>query len=74
MDFTNAAKITIEFETLQDLLTKRTGNPIGNEEIPELLRKAIQSGGKVRLTNVDGLNSCELRLRDDGEFAYVPLA
>ena len=74
MDSTKAAKITIEFETLQDLLAKRTGNPIGDEEIPEILRKAIQSGGKVLLTDVDGLNSYELKLKDDGEFTYESLA
>jgi hypothetical protein len=70
MDFTKIAKITIELEALQDLLNKQTGNSIANEDIPEILRKAIQSGCKVLLTDINGRNTCVLRLKDDGGFAY----
>lgn len=72
MDFTKAATITIVYESLQDLLAKRTGNPIANEEIPEMLRLAIQSGTKVLLTDVLG-HDFELKLGADGKFTYEPV-
>ena len=74
MDFAKIATITIAFEALQDLLAKRTGNPIANEELPEMLRAAIQSGTKVLLTDVLGHNSLELKLGSDGQFTYEPTA
>ncbi len=74
MDFTKVATITIKFEALQDLLAKRTNNPIADAEIPEMLRTAIQSGAKVLLTDVLGHNSLELKLGIDGNFMYEPVA
>ena len=74
MDFSKVATITIAFEALQDLLAKRTGNPIANEEVPEMLRTAIGSGVKVLLTDVVGNNSLELKLNSDGQFRYEPAA
>ena len=74
MDFSKVATITIAFESLQDLLHKRTGNPIANEEIPEMLRTALKSGAKVLLTDVLGNNSLELKLDGDGRFLYEPAA
>ena len=72
MDFSKVATITIEFETLQDLLRRRTGNPIANEEVPEMLRAAIKAGAKVLLTDVLGDDSIELKLDAEGQFRYEP--
>lgn len=72
MDFSKVATITIAFESLQDLLHKRTGNPIANEEIPEMLRTALKSGARVLLTDVLGHNSLELKLDGNGRFLYEP--
>jgi hypothetical protein len=74
MDFAKATTITIAFDALQDLLAERTGNPIANEEIPEILRTAIQSGTKVLLTDGHGNNAHQLNLGPDGQFTYVSVA
>ena len=74
MDFSKVATVTIAFETLQDLLAKRTGNPIANEEVPEMLRAAIRAGARVLLTDISGNDSLELKLDEQGNFVYVPAA
>lgn len=72
MDLSKVSTITIAYESLQDLLGQRTENPMANEEIPELLRSAIQAGVKVLLTDLLGKNSLELKLDGQGRFIYVP--
>ncbi|MDQ1118903.1 MULTISPECIES: hypothetical protein [Pseudoxanthomonas] len=72
MDVTKASLITIEFEAFYDLLAKKTANPISEEEVPEMLRTAIQSGTKVLLTDVHGGDSLELKICADGKFVYEP--
>jgi hypothetical protein len=70
MDLSKIATITIAYESFQDLLHERTGNPIANEEIPEMLKSALQSGVTVLLTDVEGRNSRELMVDDKGRFHY----
>ena len=74
MDFNKVATITIGFDDFQDLLAQRTGNPITEEEVPEMLRTAIKSGAKVILTELDGSSSLELKLNSNGSFIYESVA
>jgi len=43
-------KLTIEFDTLSDLLAKTTNNPLAEEVIPSFLRDLIERGGEVTVT------------------------
>lgn len=66
--------ISIDQDSFEDLINGRTGNPIADEEIPELLRKAIQSGRVVLLDGPDARATFKLQIGTDGKFQYVPLA
>ena len=74
MDLSKVATITIACESLRDLLHERTGNQIANADIPEMLRLAIESGVRVLLTDLHGIESLELKLDKEGRFQYFPVA
>ena len=40
-------KISINSETLQDIMMRTTNNPIAEDEIPKLLADIITSGGTI---------------------------
>jgi hypothetical protein len=64
--------ISIPEQNLADLLARRTGNPIAEEDTPQRLRDAIRSGDVVILTDIYGKDSVRLQL--DGEnFVYLPI-
>lgn len=63
--------IDISEESFEDLSRRLTGNPIAESEILDLLRKAIQSGKSVVLTDPNGKPSYTLQLDDQGKFNYV---
>ncbi len=46
-------EMTIEYDALKDLLHKNTGNPIAEEEIPQMVKDIIKAGGKVECTLED---------------------
>lgn len=66
--------ITIEQDCFADLLAGRTGNPMADDEIPEMLRTAIKAVGVVLLTESNGKASYKLTLSVDGQFQYVAVA
>lgn len=49
----NEHEITINQDTLKELLAKNTNNQIADEKIPEILRKAILNGADVLVTDSD---------------------
>ena len=58
--------ITIDKVSFED-----AGNPIVDDEIPEILRAAIKAGSVVLLTEPDGKTGHKLTLGADGRFQYV---
>ena len=71
MDMTRPIS-TIAQDSFEDLLAGRTGFPMADEQIPELLRSVIKSGHIVLLTDPDGKPSYTLSLSDDGKFRTTP--
>lgn len=66
--------ITIGQDSFEDLLAGRTGNPIAENEIPEMLRAAIKTGRLVLVTGPDGKASHKLILSADGKFQCLPIS
>jgi hypothetical protein len=73
MDFSRIREITISHLDFDDLIAKRTGNPIAEGEVPDMLKRAIADGARVILTDPFGSNSCQLKLNGDGQFHYGPV-
>jgi hypothetical protein len=73
MNVEKIARITISYQSLDDLIAARTGNPIAEAEIPGMLKDAIRRGTPVILTDIYGKDSASLQLKD-GKFVYIPVA
>ncbi len=56
---------TIGSDPWMDLLMKKTGSPVTEEEVPKLLRNMIEKGGTVTIELGEGALSLTLR---DGKF------
>lgn len=74
MDMQRIKTITIAHLDFLDITNRKTGNPIAESEIREMLRQAIKSGVQVVVTDPNGSQSCQLILSKDGQFQYAPLA
>lgn len=72
MDLHRIQKITIAHLDFQDLTSHRTGNPVAEDELPELLRKAIKTGVCVEITDPDGIEAYRLMLDQNEQFQMVP--
>ena len=73
MDFLKGVtSITISYLDLQDLLAKTTNNPIAEAEVPSMLKEAISKEIKVKITDHEGNDSCQLVL-DGDDFKFSPL-
>lgn len=66
----NEHEISIGQDTLSSLIAKTTNNPMADEEIPEMLRKAIRNGATVLVTDSDGKPIHKLSLEKNGAFIY----
>ncbi len=64
--------INIEKESLEDILARKTGNSLADEEIPEMLRTAIKNGAIVLITE-SGNVAYKLSLSKNGQFEYISL-
>ncbi len=72
MDLHRIQKITIAYLDFQDITSHRTGNPVAEDELPELLRKAIKAGVFVEITDPDGNEVYRLTLYQEDQFQIVP--
>ena len=72
MDLHRIHKITIAHLDFQDLINHQTGNPVAEDELPELLRKAIKAGVYVEITDPDGIEAYRLTLDQNEHFQMVP--
>ncbi len=72
MDLHRIQKITIAHLDFQDLTSHRTGNPVAEDELPELLRQAIKTGVCVEITDPDGIEAYRLMLDQNEQFQMVP--
>ncbi len=72
MDLHRIQKITIAHLDFQDLINHQTGNPVAEDELPELLRKAIKAGVYVEITDPDGIEAYRLTLDQNERFLMVP--
>lgn len=68
----SATHITISYESLTDLLTRTTNNPLAEAEVPELLREAIRRGITVEVSVPTDSRSFRLVLNGD-KFGFEPL-
>lgn len=66
----NEHEITIGQDALSSLIEKTTNNPMADEEIPEMLRKAIRNGATVLVTDSNGKPIHKLSLGKNGAFIY----
>lgn len=71
MDLHRIQKITIAHLDFQDLTSHRTGNPVAEDELPELLRKAIKAGVYVEITDPNGIEAYRLMLDQNEQFLMV---
>jgi AmiR/NasT family two-component response regulator len=74
MDMQRIKTITIAHLDFLAITNGKTGNPIAESEIPEMLRQAIKTGVQVVITDPMGNQSCQLILSKAGQFQYAPLA
>lgn len=74
MDMQRIKTITIAHLDFLDITNGKTGSPVAESEIPEMLRQAIKTGVQVVITDPMGNQSCQLFLGKDGQFQYAPLA
>lgn len=74
MDLHRIQKITIAYLDFQDITSHRTGNPVAEDELPELLRKSIKAGVYVEITDPDGNEVYRLTLDQDDKFQMVSRA
>ena len=72
MDLHRIQKITIAHLDFQDLTSHRTGNPVAEDELPALLRKAIKAGVYVEITDPNGIVAYRLMLDQNDQFHMVP--
>jgi hypothetical protein len=71
MDFADIKSITISHLNFQDLVARRTNNPLAEAEIPTMLREAIEHGVEVIITDSTGDASCKLVLNGEN-LEYEP--
>lgn len=62
--------LTIDCDSLNDLLEGSTNNPVCEMEVCELLRKVIQSGGRVIVTGTGRQSNSLLSITEMGDFSY----
>lgn len=74
MDLHRIRKITIAYLDFQDITSHRTGNPVAEDELPELLRKSIKAGVSVEITDPEGNEVYRLTLDQDDQFQMVSRA
>jgi hypothetical protein len=72
MDLHRIQKITIAYLDFQDLTNHRMGNPVAEDELPELLRKAIKTGVYVEIADPNGIDAYRLTLDQNEQFQIVP--
>lgn len=72
MDLHRIQKITIAHLDFQDLINHQTGNPVAEDELPALLRRAIKTGVCVEITDPDGIEAYRLMLDQNEQFQMVP--
>jgi len=66
--FKDVVAVTIKRDALDDLLGKKTNNPIAEAGLPALLKQALEAGVPVIVS--DDFGSNRLVVNDGGEFVF----
>lgn len=73
MDLKGIKSITIEYSNLKDVLARTTSNPLAEEELVGLLRKAMSGGTPVFVRASEFGETYKLTL-EDGRYKLEPIA